>query len=200
MRNLDIASDLLLDTLCWAPPTLRDELFLSDEDDERAASRVEITPLPCENRSIPWLSVGCGVPREVLFRGECWPLVRELGPEAGWSVVVDVVEVDVALATVSYAFVKGVEGEEKVRVVGGLREFLGEAAPEVEGGLLDRRLEELERLLAERNGREVRPRWVDALGEGEAREMLDELLLDAKTFGRNMLKVAMLARPEGQLS
>ena len=207
MRDPDIASDLLRDTLCWAPPSLRDDLFFDRGNDERAASRVEITPLPCENRSIPWLAVGCGVPREVLFRGECWPLVRELDPEAGWSVVVDVVEVDQPMASVSYAFVKGVEGEEKVRVVGGLREFLGEAAPEVEGGLLDRRWEELERSLArrdarlaERNGRELRSSWVDILGDGEAREMLDELLLDAKTFGRNMLKVAMLARPEGELS
>jgi hypothetical protein len=140
----------------------------------------------------------------MLFRGECWPLVRGPDPEAGWSVVVDVVDEE---PMVRYAFVKDVEGEEKVRVVGGLREFLGEAAPEVEAGLLDRRLEELERSLARWDAqlarlraRPVRLRWVHALGEGEAREMLDELLLDAKTFGRNMLKVAMLARPEGELS
>ena len=203
MHSPDNASDRLRDTLCGAPPTLRDDLFFSDEN-EPAASRVQIAPLPCENRSIPWLAVRCGVPREVLFRGECWPLVRAPDPEAGWSVVVDVVEEE---PMVRYAFVKDVEGEEKVRVVGGPREFLGEAAPEVEGGLLDRRLEELERSLARWDARlaglEARPvrlRWVHALGEGEAREMLDELLLDAKTFGRNMLKVAMLARPEGELS
>jgi hypothetical protein len=87
--------------------------------------------------------------------------------------------------------------------VGGLREFLAEAAPKVEGWLVDRRLEELDRSLAKRDVQPARlgaPPAVHTLGEAEAREMLNELLLDAKTFGRNMLKVAMLVRPEGESS
>ncbi len=205
--NMENASDQLRDTLCWAPPSLRDELFFSDTDEEAVASRVQIMPLPCENRSIPYLAVRCGVPSEVLFRAECWPLVREPDPEAGWSIVVDVVDVDPLPVKVRYAFVKGVEGEEKVRVVGGLREFLGEAAPELERGLLDRRVKELEKLLTEWNIQQNHWRelpeetgGVDVLGGGEAREMLDELLFDANTFGKNMLRVAMLARPEGKFS
>lgn len=208
------------DTLCGAPPTLRDDDLFVAYEDEPATARVQVTPLPCENRSVPWLAARCGVPRALLFRGECWPLVRtapdysdaDESEAAGlWSVVVDVgVSGEDGKPVVGYAFVKGVVvegGEEKVRVVGGLREFLPEAAPEVDGGLVDRRLEELNRRMEELersmsstwDTQPVRREWVHTLGEEEAREILNELLLDAKTFGRNMLRVAMLARPEGKL-
>ncbi|KAG7294445.1 hypothetical protein NEMBOFW57_004518 [Staphylotrichum longicolle] len=103
--------DLLRDTLCGAPPTLRDDDLFVAYEDEPATARAQVAPLPCENRSVPWLAARCGVPRALLFRGECWPLVRtapdysdaDESEAAGlWSVVVDV----------------GVSGEDGKPVVG----------------------------------------------------------------------------------
>ncbi|KAK3896541.1 hypothetical protein C8A05DRAFT_39918, partial [Staphylotrichum tortipilum] len=61
--------DLFVSTMCCAPPALENPFHFrlasasgEEEDECRYTSRVEITPLPCENRAVPLLAVGCGVP------------------------------------------------------------------------------------------------------------------------------------------
>lgn len=207
------AGDLFVSTMCCAPPALEHPFHFrsacgatgeEEEDECQYTSRVEITPLPCENRAVPLLAVGCGVPLGRVHRAECWPLVRGL-EEGKWSVVVDVRG---DKGGVGYAFVSGLQQDlegggkkDGVRVVGGLGDFLKEVGGEVDRGLVAR-LEEVDRAvegsMAARRGTGRQGRWVEVLGEGEARGMVEEFLEDARGFGRMMLRVAMLARPEGR--
>ncbi|KAG7287568.1 hypothetical protein NEMBOFW57_007080 [Staphylotrichum longicolle] len=220
------AGDLFASTMCCAPPALEHPFHFrfaratagEEEDECQYTSRVEITPLPCENRAVPLLAVGCGVPLGRVHRAECWPLVRGL-EEGKWSVVVDVRG---DKGGVGYAFVSGLQRDlegggkkDRVRVVGGLGDFLKEVGGEVDGGLVAR-LEEVDRavkgsmasmeevdravrgVMAARRGTGRQGRWVEVLGEGEARGMVEEFLEDSRGFGRMMLRVAMLARPEGR--
>ena len=79
-----------------------------------------------------------------------------------------------------YVFVRAATGAEvqpdEVRVLGGLVEFLRKAAPWVEPRLVEARLEELEKEFGD--GKPLPPRWqrwMEAMGDEEAREMLADL-------------------------
>ncbi|PGH12455.1 hypothetical protein AJ79_04291 [Helicocarpus griseus UAMH5409] len=89
---------------------------------------------------------------------------------------------------------------ENVEVVGGLEEFLQQTAPDVDARLLDRPLKNVEQTIRGRwetklpRGRE----YLSVLKESEARQILQDFLEDA-TFGRENLRRAMNAEPEGLL-
>jgi hypothetical protein len=91
---------------------------------------------------------------------------------------------------------------ENVEVVG-LKEFLQQTAPDVDPRLLDKPLEDAEQTMRDRGQWETklpaRRKYLSVLEDDKARQMLKDFLQDA-AFGRDNLKRAMKAKPQGMPS
>jgi hypothetical protein len=91
-------------------------------------------------------------------------------------------------------------GPESIQVVGGVKEFLRETAPEVDGGLVDACFDDAVRVLRERWPAGLGPgmEFISLLDHGTARSVLSDFLQDA-VYVRENLRLAMQAMPRGKL-
>ena len=205
--------DWFLFAFAGGPPTLED------------MSRAEISPIPAENFTIPTYPATSDNRKSLQI--ECWPKIRDLVPGSWTVLVLQELYIDQEIAAhnrrmfdyqpvearyIKYAFIRPrltIEihnlpehlGPEELEV-GGLKEFLTAAAPEVDSTLVDRRLEEAREYLAgipqqARLGPGLE--WLSVLDHDEAYAILSNFLRNAPK-AEGDLRVAMREIPEGESS
>lgn len=158
---------------------------------------LRISPLPAENFAIP---ERCALGTSMV---ECWPIVRQLEPDA-WVLLVSQewcvrkkdpsassMYVTTGVPFVRYAFVRirrqirvseqRLVVPEYVEVVGGAEEFLGETAPYLTKSVIDKAMDDTEKRMNTQPWRRLKRgmRYVSTLAKDEAWSILKDFLEDA---------------------
>lgn len=175
---------------------------------EDALSAAELTPILCENLSLP---------RSMPNNATCAPRARDLAPE-GWTAIVSQKKTEVAQSGspqyLRYAFIRARRrivlvqdppsaplGPEELEVVG-LKEFLSITAPHVDPAVVDVRLEATKKMMKAEAAARGTP-WpadtepVSVMNQSEAAAMLLEHLGDDKERNE-IFRKAMEEDPESK--